>query len=869
VTRGAAPRRSRTTGDAVVRPSISPLLWVGAATWLGSLLGSRLTVAWWAGGGWLPLAAGWGCAALAAGAVWWKRRTAVALLAGALALGLVSALLHGAWLATSADAAEKAGPRDWTGVVIADAKASALGTTVAVRLDGGCASGATVILNWPKSEPVPAYGTALAFSSRLRAADRAQEWARAAFQRGEAIRGSPWRVRAAGWAPPPLGWAAAWRASVLERLRALGGSGAAVLSSMLLGAKGEVAGSPVEEDAKAAGVAWALSASGLHLAVAVLLAERAAGLAGLSRLGRASVALAVLGLFVLAAGVKIALVRAALVAAIALVSRCVGRRRDATAAVGLVVAMLVTLDPPAALDAGLLLGVLAVTGIVVFGGLAREWLSPLVGRSLGRALAGSTAAQLSVAPLSASLFGSVGLLGPLALLLSGPLVTGAVGIGLVGALLVPVSSTLADPCLRVAAAVAAAAAFVWKVAAGLPGAVVPMEAVPWWAWAGWLAAGGLAWMRWPVPRRSARVRMAGIGVAALIALATIVPPAGGPQVVVMDVGQGDAILVRDGSHSMLVDTGPDPTALRRALARAGVRSIDGLVLTHAHDDHTGGLAGLAGVARPAWIGIPDVVDAAVTRLGEDCLRRAGSVVRLKRDMAWTVGETRVRVLWPQGGERRLEANDTSVILLLERGAERVLLLGDAEERAQRGALEAFAARVDVLKVAHHGSPNGSVPEALETWSAPLALISVGAGNRFGHPSRVALEALAATGATVRRTDLEGDLTVRLDIAEEPRAAANASFGEGRVCDNPACPSTAGAAPRSSATETEPWPPAILPILSRSTSSSEARSSCSSARSGGSGTVSPRSLTSTSTWRSSRPSRPPPTTSSTRRTRCRS
>lgn len=854
-------------GDVPLRPSVSPLLWAGAAAWAGSWLGTELAMVAWSGR--LPHASvvGWVVALACAGWCALARHSRARFPAAAVAVGLAAALLHGGWVAGAATRAAQAGLREWSGVVCADARRGAMGTSVTVRLDNGPVPGTRCVISWPEDREVPAYGRIVKMSARLKSADPSKEWAAAAFRRGEIVRGSPWRVEDVGWAPQPLGAIAAWRQAALARLKAIGGDGADVVASMLFADRGATAGTAAEEDARTAGVAWALVASGLHLGVAVLLAERSAGMLGFARRGRAVAALAALAVFALAAGLRVSLMRAALVATTAALARLVGRRRDGTAAVGLAVLVLVIVDPVAASDVGLLLGVLAVTAISLFGGLGVAWIRPLTGQRLARSLGSSVVAQLAVAPVSASLFGAVGLLGPVALAVSVPAIQAAVVIGCAGSLVLPVWTAGGTVALKAAAVAASAALLVWRTVARLPGAAVPVAAVTWWAWVLWAAAFPMLWLWWPRPRRSARTRAVALLGAVVLTVCLLVPAPVRPGITVLDIGQGDAILVRDGGHTLLVDTGPDAASLRRALARARVGALDGLVLTHAHADHIGGLAGLAGIARPGWIGVPDVEDPAIDALVRDCGRRADAVVRLRRDMTWQVGETRVRVLWPCGGERRLDANDTSVVLLLERSGERALLLGDAEERAQRGALRAFAQGVDVLKVAHHGSPNGNVPAALAVWSPPLALISVGEGNRFGHPSRTALASLAEIGARVRRTDLEGDLACPLD-ADVPSAVAAAKrvWAVG-VCDNLRYrrpPPRPHGTPDSEAGR---WPQASLPTSSRSTSSTAPRSCCSSGRSNASGIAWPPSPTSTSTSRRSTASRAPPTTSSTPPTRC--
>ena len=885
VSRAPGAGASAASQGGLARPSLSPLLWAALAAWAGAFAGTEVALLAWREASLSLLLAGLGALGLLlflgtrlrgpGGA-----RTACVV--GALAMAV--ALARGWWLPAVADRIEASGPREWTATVVADPQEGPYGTSVRVRLDA--ARSLVALVNVPKGESPPAYGRRLVLSSRVKVALRGAPNSADAFRRGTLLRARPWRLRQTGWAAGPLGRVAEWRADVLDSLRADGSVGAASLASMLFDAEPTGAGVQALEDARTAGVAWAIAASGLHLAALVLLSDRCAAFLGLTRRGRAVMAIGTTVLVALACGLKLSLVRAAFAAAAGVLARAAGRRRDGTAALGAVLLAVVVLDPGAAYDVGLLLGATAVTAIGVFGGLAREWFRPLVGRTASRLLGASAAAQVAVAPLSAALFGGVALLGPLVLLVSAPFVEAAVMIGFAGAALLPVLPGVAAWWLAVASQIAAAAAGIWSFAARLPGAFTASSEIPGWIGLLWAGAAAALWVRWPLPPRAARVRGAAALLVALLVVASALRGTVTTGIVVLDVGQGDAILIRDAGHAVLVDTGPDPVVLRRALARAGIRSLDGVVLTHAHDDHVGGLDGLAGVTHPGWIAVPDVEDDAVDALAARCATRSDTVVRLKRDMTFRVGGTNVRVLWPRGGERMLPANDTSVILLAERGGRRALLLGDGEDRAQLGALDAWATRVDLVKVAHHGSPNGNVPEALSVWQPTVALISVGTGNRFGHPSRVALDTLVGVGARVHRTDLEGDLAYAWPPASAaPAPGAGALAGRaapsrgalaGRaapstgalLCDNRHAGPTQ-VWPTSDEENTPPWPLPISAISSPSTSSTALRSCCSSAPSGGCATALRPSPISTSTWRPSTGIPPPRETSSTPPTLCRS
>lgn len=858
------PRRSSSTGaDGPGRPSVSPLVWVAAASWAASRGGTELALWAWQSAEPNPIVAGCvGVVALAAFALA-SRRPVVRWVAAAAACAMCVALAHGAWLAGTASALDAAGPRSWTATVASDPREGSFGTDVLVHLDG-VVGAPSVRVSWPDGTAQPAYGQRVALDARLKASVRFGESAAEAFRGGEILRATPWRAAVVGWSTWPYGSICAWRQGAIEALRNDGGRGAEALASMLFGVPPKGEGVVALEDARTAGVAWAIVASGLHLGVIVLLSERTAGALGAGRRGRAMAALVALAVVSASAGMRLSLLRAALAATAAVLARLVGRRRDPTAALGAAVALLVIADPAAAYDAGLLLGAAAVSGIALLSGLARAWLAPVIGKRAARALGGSVAAQTSVAPLAAAMFGAVSLAGPVTLAVSGIPVQAAVALGAAGAVIAPLSRPLSEPLTRAGVLAAGLATRLWEVAARVPGALLAVPAPPGWLVALWIAAGAVLWLRWPLPRRAARVRAGmGVVVAAFVCASLFAPHVSG-CVEVLDVGQGDAVLIRDGTHSVLVDTGPDPVVLRQALARAGVRSLDGVVLTHAHEDHVGGLDGLAGVARPRWIGVPDVDDESVSALADRAAGDADQVVRMRRGMEFDVGRVKVRVLWPRGGDTRLAANDTSVILLLEKDGYRALLLGDAEEQAQRGALEAWSAPVDMLKVAHHGSVNGNVPAALEIWRPAVALISVGQGNKFGHPTAEALASLAAVGAAVHRTDLEGDL------GWEPGAplALGRTAAASLLCDNRSR-GRPTAEPPPFRGQGDAWLPQVSTISSPSISSTALRSCCSSAPRSVCTTAWPPSPISTSTTRRSTGPRPPPTTWSMRPTPCRS
>ncbi len=254
-------------------------------------------------------------------------------------------------------------------------------------------------------------------------------------------------------------------------------------------------------------------------------------------------------------------------------------------------------------------------------------------------------------------------------------------------------------------------------------------------------------------------------------------PRGRLRVTFVDVGQGDAALLDfpDGRVG-LIDTGrgdrhPAVRELRRLLSARRRRSLDLVILTHGHPDHYGGLQALLDRMPVAeiWVNgqlLSEERDHAIETLLNRALAQ-GTVLRFPSELCGTTadfGGTEIETLWPcprYGPGRSL--NDNSLTVRVRFGDRSFLFTGDLEAEAERELLAEGALRsVDVLKVAHHGSRTSSTAEFLRTVQPGLAVISSGAGNRYGHPSPEVLERLRDLEAELWRTDLHGGLIVSTD-----------------------------------------------------------------------------------------------------------
>lgn len=238
------------------------------------------------------------------------------------------------------------------------------------------------------------------------------------------------------------------------------------------------------------------------------------------------------------------------------------------------------------------------------------------------------------------------------------------------------------------------------------------------------------------------------------------------RVEVLDVGQGDAILVRTPAmKTILIDAGEEPARIASLLSARDVVALDLVIATHPHADHIGGMEQVVSSRTVKLYTDSGLVHSTATYLS---LMKAIELRKVPYRTA-VVGTTYrlddgavLEILFPDGialKGTRSDLNSNSVVVRLRHQGNCMLFLGDAEEPTERALLARELGPCDVLKVAHHGSEHSSSEAFLQAVRPKVALISVGERNGYSHPGTRTLGRLAAAGARVYRTDLLGTLTV--------------------------------------------------------------------------------------------------------------
>ena len=236
---------------------------------------------------------------------------------------------------------------------------------------------------------------------------------------------------------------------------------------------------------------------------------------------------------------------------------------------------------------------------------------------------------------------------------------------------------------------------------------------------------------------------------------------------IIDVGQGDSILLYSNGYSMLIDTGlyENSQAVCKTLSKYKIKELDVLLITHLDNDHTGGIANVVELHNISNLILPELsVESEGLGSAELVIntvaKQGGEIYTASQGMNFQIGDFEVTIL--AAFNKMNEENNRSVITMAKIDGKKFLFTGDLEAKAEKALLnEGLDLNCDVLKVGHHGSNTSSTDDFLKATSPRFAAISVGAENIYGHPHNQVLSRIEAINAKIYRTDLMGNIKFQI------------------------------------------------------------------------------------------------------------
>ena len=449
--------------------------------------------------------------------------------------------------------------------------------------------------------------------------------------------------------------------------------------------------------------------------------------------------------------------RAAAMAAVLLTAQLGKRGSDSLPALGFAICAVVLGDPWQARDAGFALSVLATAGLLLLAPRIEEKLP--THPKLAGALAPPIAAMIFCAPIIVSLSGYLSPMSVIANLLAAPVVAPITVLGFIAALVSPIAPWITESIIFL---IRFPAGFITAVAhhvADFPVLTIHNGLIGFSIVASLLLFFILFKKKWKQSTAAFLIIVVSLGWIQRW-------PADDWQIAQCDVGQGDSLVINLGrNQGVVIDVGPDPTAVNKCLKDLGIVEIPLLILSHFHADHVEGLSGLMNGRKVHQVWITNNLQPSAQSTHTLGVLKGAEIVTVQKGLIVQIADLKLQVLWPEASSRSFEelpgegsqVNNSSIAVVATTSDWSLFAAGDLEPPAQHQLINQVGP-VDIYKVSHHGSKYQDLG-LMAALSAQVALISVGANNPYGHPAAESIDSLTRLGTQVLRTDTDGAVAI--------------------------------------------------------------------------------------------------------------
>lgn len=554
----------------------------------------------------------------------------------------------------------------------------------------------------------------------------------------------------------------------------LKGDRAGLLLGILIGDTEKISDS-LQEDFRLTGLTHILAVSGLNVGMLVVILLFVLRFFRLKPTAQFVIVISVVTFYALVTELEPSVLRASVMAALAMGAWLFGRKNDLIAAISAAAILLLLVDPFLIYNPSFQLSFAATLAILFLQPLISQKLKVL-GPRLKELVAVTLAAQLGVLPILVYFFNQLSVISILANVLVVPVTFLLLILGIVALVISFISQVLAGIVYFVAEILLDYMILTAHFLARFPAAAFYLTKPSFWAVLGYYLLLAGAFFMLKKFKKGFKLSTLVIFALACLLVASCMQAREGlaPDkltVTFFDVGQGDMALIRSPEgKNILIDGSESGNVAVGDLNRSGVGKIDLLILSHPHYDHVGGLANVlesfpvgtvldAGFPHPSFS-----YRSFLKKIDEKDI----SYKLARSPQSLELGKLKIAVFYPdklmEGTDS--DANNNSVVTKITYQDFSVLLVGDVEKEAEDKLLALQEnLKADVLKMPHHGSQNGAELAFLKQVSPRVAIISVGAGNPFGHPAKTTLERLESLGTKIYRTDEDGTITVESDGKE--------------------------------------------------------------------------------------------------------